>query len=211
MVLRQVEVTGNGATTLALLDLLQADTENGGEADSQIKSLKAALEQIEKLSNAPAGVFGPPIQPNAKLFRGGGQEFHLKLADPNVLEDRKNEFKARTDDPKALEARKQVEELRKVLAEKQKEMSEAAAKLAKAQAELAKISREFAAERPDVNFRLKQVRPFAADAAPRIAEGRALVLPGSDPKDKARIDALEKKLDQVLQQLDGLKKTEDRR
>ncbi|KAL6779256.1 hypothetical protein ACKKBF_B18185 [Auxenochlorella protothecoides x Auxenochlorella symbiontica] len=38
VVLRQVEVRGNGATTLALLDLLQADTENGGEADTQIRS-----------------------------------------------------------------------------------------------------------------------------------------------------------------------------
>lgn len=38
MVLRQVEVTGNGATTLALLDLLHADTVNGGEADTQIRS-----------------------------------------------------------------------------------------------------------------------------------------------------------------------------
>lgn len=190
---------------------LESSKDDKPEAASQIKSLKAALEQIEKLSNAPAGVFAAPIRPNATPFRGGGQEFHLDLAAPNVGEGQKNRFKVEMDDPKALEARKQVEQLRKVLAEKQKEMSEAAAKLAKAQAELAKISREFVAERPDVNFRLKQVRPFAADAAPRIAEGRALVLPGSDPKDKARIDALEKKLDQVLQQLDGLKKTEDKR
>ncbi|WP_165067771.1 M56 family metallopeptidase [Paludisphaera rhizosphaerae] len=166
---------------------LEDKKSDGPEAEIQIKALKAALEQVEKMSNTPLGRIAVAGQPSAP---GDVKVFRREL---------------KVDDPKAQEARKQVDELRKVLAEKQKEMSEAATKLAKAQAELAKISHEFVAVRPDVNLQLKEVRALTA---PRIAEGRALLVPGSDAKDKARIEALEKKLDQVLKQLDSLKKPE---
>jgi len=143
---------------------------------------------------------------NATPFHGGGQKFHLDMVEPKAGEGRKNEFQIKMDDPKAQEARKQVEELRKVLAEKQKEMSEAAAKLAKAQAELAKLSQHVGTTMLGNDLQIKGVRSF--NITPRIAEGRAIITPAPDSREKARIDALEQKLDRVLKQLEGLKKPE---
>lgn len=163
-------------------ELESKDTKEEG-VEIQIKALKSALEALEKMA--------------AK-----GDDFNIKLEGG----DRKDRFIARPaqvvigrrnpDDPKFAEAVKQVHELQKALNEKQKELSEAAKKLSEAHRNLAKLRGDGFSAVADIH------------AMPRIAEGRAIIRTPGNPEDKARIDALEQKLDKVLEQLNRLNKPE---
>ncbi|MDG3004575.1 M56 family metallopeptidase [Paludisphaera mucosa] len=182
---------------------LQDKKPEGEMGEVQIKALKGALDQIERMARDPKRL---SVQARPAIERRVGQTFTFS-GDP-LKGDFKFEPKVAlglridSDDPKAVEARKQVEELSKVMAEKQKEMAEVGKKLAEAHQKLAELQGHVVVQgvRPDV-ARVKELRSI--NVQPFQHRG-----PGSTPdsKDKARIDSLEQKLDKVLHELESLKK-----
>lgn len=175
-------------------ELESSDSKEEG-AEVQIKALKSALAALEKMAAQ-----GGTIDVKGRQLAGKDVIIRHPVA---VSVRRPN-----PDDPKFVEAQKQVEELQKVLAEKQKELSEAAKKLTEAHMNLAKIRGDVFKSMPDMNARMAEVRSLQLKELPRIAEGRAIIRTPGGSEEKARIDALEQKLDKVLQQLEGLKKPE---
>lgn len=175
-------------------DLESKDHKEDG-AEIQVKALKSALEALEKMAaqGGTIDVKGRPFVGQDVIIR---QPVRLAVGRPNP------------DDPKFVEAQKQVEELQKALAEKQKELSEAAKKLAEAHKNLAKIRGDAFKASSDLHARTAEVLNLHLNDLPRVAEGRAIIRTPGGSEEKARIDALEQKLDKVLQQLEGLKKPE---
>ncbi|WP_165250957.1 M56 family metallopeptidase [Paludisphaera soli] len=181
----------------------------GPAAEAQIKALKGAAEQLEKLARTPGAftVRGMPSSGFGQAFTFQPEKLKVEPMHPDVKEFQLGRVVVRDpNDPKAAEARKKVEELSKVMAEKQKELAEAGKKLAEAHKELAKLQGDMVIKRefPDVAARLKEVR-VAGDRL-RLAEVRDRV---EGDKEKARIDSLEAKLNKVLEELQGLKQPKD--
>jgi beta-lactamase regulating signal transducer with metallopeptidase domain len=161
-------------------------------AEVQIKALKSALEALERMAvRGPAtiDVKGPSL----------AREVITIQSDPITAGP------PRPDDPKFVEARKRVDELQKDLAEKQNGVADAARKLAEAHNDLARLRGKVFVMPLDVAaYELRDVRPVN----PPIAEGRAVIRTQEVSRDRARIDALERKLDKVLQQLESLNKSD---
>ncbi|OJW10566.1 MAG: hypothetical protein BGO49_22875 [Planctomycetales bacterium 71-10] len=183
-------------------DLESKDSKEEG-AEIQIKALKSALEALEKMASKG--------QDFDVKFAPGDEKNRLHVFGPGQITSRMN-----PNDPKFVEAQKQVKELQNVvaekqnvLAEKQKELVEAEKKLVEAARNLAKLRGDVFKVSPDVNARVAEIRSLQLmKELPRVAEGRAIIRTPGNSEEKARIDVLEQKLDKVLQQLEGLKKPE---
>lgn len=194
----------------AQLKELEADKPEGEAVGAQIKALKAALGQLELLAKQEA-----VTSIKSRSFVGGGQTFTLQPEKLKVepLEKARLQLgevvvghRFNPDDPQAVEARKQIEDLKQVLAQQQKELSETARKLSEAYTKLAELQGRMTIERimPDVAERIKQARAREAQARDhREAEVRDR---RPDAKEQSRIDSLEQKLNKVLEELDSLKK-----
>jgi bla regulator protein BlaR1 len=167
-------------------DLESREVKDEG-VESQIKAHQTALEALEKMAEHG---------PSTIDFRGRTPDDALiRVPDP---------FAARSKpvDPNVAAAWERVQELKKELAEKQKDLSRTARMLSAAQNELGKLQAAGAQARAAEAHRIQRGAP------PRIAEGRAIIRVPDRSEDKARIDALEQKLDRVLKQLERLNKPE---
>lgn len=167
---------------------LESSKPEGPEARAQIDALKTALRLLENMA----------ARTHAKFTITSGPVFEgVVVRRPDIKPG------TRDDDPEFVAARKRVNELQRELARKQGEVAEAARVLNEAQKDLA----VFGVRQPEA---WPVTRPLQGRRvpAPRIAEGRVILRDPEPSDDKARIDALERKLDRVLQQLEGLKKPE---
>ncbi len=156
-------------------------------------------------------------QPEGRRAREGDQPERRRDREGDQPEGRRaregdDPFKADHERPEFAAARKKVEELQKDLVKKQRAMAEAARKLVAAQQDLARIGGDLPFG-PGAGFGgpFRGFGPMGpmGPMTPRIAEGRAILRGPERSEEKARIDALEKKLDEVLKRLEERNKSED--